>query len=918
MKNQRDRVGRHLTFEPSDGVRVELQLGDIRLSCTLTQISKEELQLTPPPEPPADWYEGLELLDLTVRLDEGDFGAHIGRIGRARVNKVEVVDAGLSLQLLPEGDVARSQTWCILDELATGEIRLLQGNTIIPSEFPRVPARGIYTEEARLERLDFARNISGAALEHAGHTRLQAEKLTGNIENLIGAVEVPVGIAGPLLFRGQRARGPLYAPLATSEGALVASATRGARALTAAGGVTTRVIQQRMMRVPLFVLSDMEGALLFTNWVRDHKHEISEQTKKVSRHANLVEVKPAMLGNMVHVSFLYETGDAAGQNMTTTCTWHACLWLMEQLRHIDAIQFDNFIIEANMSGDKKVNFGSFIAGRGSRVSAEAFLDRATLEQVLKVSPEQLIRSNQSFMAGSMQVGMVGYNINIANVIAAMFTATGQDIACVHESSIGQLHLAPADDGVYASILLPSLIVGTVGGGTGLPQQQDYLELLGCAGPGKVARLAEIIAGFCLALDLSTLSAIASGQFARAHEKLGRNRPVQWFKADELNAEFFQGTLDQQDPGSGRGVVGAEADPHVPIGSSIITQLTARKVQKLVGLFPYRLDVERDGKAGTLDVLVKSKPLDGEVIIMINGMASGCGARVADAHNRHRETLGFAGCHIRELAIYRESDSRFTDIAPKVYGIHEDEDREAYILVLEQLRNMLLMDSADDVSGWGRAEIEAALVGIGRFHAIWYGREEELLAQPWIVAPPTLAGMIEKAELWEALGVHAMNEFPQWFGPSDLSLHRELVRNIPRWWKPIESMPRTLIHNDFNPRNVALRPTAEGPQLCAYDWELATLHLPQRDVAEFLSFVLSPDATEAEVDHYVGVHRRALEEAAGVTISEEDSRFAYRRGLQDFAITRLAMYMMAHTFRHYGFMERLAKTTRSLIRIEMGL
>ena len=132
------------------------------------------------------------------------------------------------------------------------------------------------------------------------------------------------------------------------------------------------------------------------------------------------------------------------------------------------------------------------------------------------------------------------------------------------------------------------------------------------------------------------------------------------------------------------------------------------------------------------------------------------------------------------------------------------------------------------------------------------------------------------------------------------------------------MPRTLIHNDFNPRNVALRPTAEGPQLCAYDWELATLHLPQRDFAEFLSFVLSPNATEAEVDHYVGVHRRALEEAAGVTISEEDSRFAYRRGLQDFAITRLAMYMMAHTFRHYGFMERLAKTTRSLIRIEMDL
>ncbi len=165
----------------------------------------------------------------------------------------------------------------------------------------------------------------------------------------------------------------------------------------------------------------------------------------------------------------------------------------------------------------------------------------------------------------------------------------------------------------------------------------------------------------------------------------------------------------------------------------------------------------------------------------------------------------------------------------------------------------------------------------------------------------------------------MEEFPEWFSKHDLKLHRQLVSNIPRWWKPIEEMPRTLIHNDFNPRNVALRPTRDGGvKLCAYDWELATLHLPQRDVAEFLAFVLPPDVGEDAVSHFVGVHRRALEAAAGVTISEEDSRFAYRRGLQDFAISRFALYVMAHTFRHYGFMERVARTVRHLIRLEMKL
>ena len=674
-----------------------------------------------------------------------------------------------------------------------------------------------------------------------------------------------------------------------------------------------------MMRVPLFVLSDMQGALLFTNWIRDHVGEIREQTKKVSRYANLVSVKPAMLGNMVHVSFLYETGDAAGQNMTTTCTWHACLWLMEQVRHVDAIQFDNFIIEANMSGDKKVNYASFIGGRGTRVSAEAFLNRETLEKVLKVSPEQLIRSNQGFMAGSVQVGMVGYNINIANIIAAIFTATGQDIACVHASSLGHLHIAPADAGIYASMLLPSLIVGTVGGGTGLPQQTEYLEMIDCSGPGKVSRRAEIVAGYCLALDLSTLSAIASGQFARAHEKLGRNRPVQWFKKEELAPAFFEAALQDHSGDKTLTVASAEPDPHVPIGSSIITQLTARKVQKLVGLFPYHLEVERAGSTEPLDVLVKSKPVDGEVIVMVNGMAAGCGARLAAAHNRHKDELGFRGCHLRELAIYRQTDPRFTEHVPRVWGIHEDPEREAYILVLEQLRNMIHMDTADDVSGWQKHDIEAALKGIAQCHAVWYGREDELLQQPWLMDPPSLEGMVAKSELWEALGVHALEEFPEWFSKHDLKLHRQLVSNIPRWWKPIEEMPRTLIHNDFNPRNIALRPTRDGGvKLCAYDWELATMHLPQRDVAEFLAFVLPPDVGEDEVSHFVGVHRRALEAAAGVTISEEDSRFAYRRGLQDFAITRFAVYVMAHTFRHYGFMERVARTVRHLIRLEMGL
>ena len=161
--------------------------------------------------------------------------------------------------------------------------------------------------------------------------------------------------------------------------------------------------------------------------------------------------------------------------------------------------------------------------------------------------------------------------------------------------------------------LPALIVGTVGGGTNLPTQRECLEMIDCAGVRKSGRLAEIICGFCLALDLSTASAITSGQFASAHERLGRNRPVEWFTEKELTPEFFTPGIQNH-----RQDVSVNVDSVTSIdmemGSSIITELTAQRVKKLVGLFPYRLNLNNNE---TTDVLVKLKPSDDEVIMMVN-------------------------------------------------------------------------------------------------------------------------------------------------------------------------------------------------------------------------------------------------------------------------------------------------------------
>jgi NADP-dependent 3-hydroxy-3-methylglutaryl-CoA reductase len=791
--------------------------------------------------------------------------------------------------------------------------RRLPSSSPVPA-LPAIPARGQYSEAARLERLAWARAHTGADLAALEQTRVQPETLTCNIENMIGAVEVPVGIAGPLAFRGTDAQGIYYAPLATSEGALVASCSRGARAISASGGVVTRVVSQRMMRAPLFVMSSIDGAFRLAEWVQAHTDELRAQVREVSRHARLVAVEPRLLGRMVHISFIYETGDAAGQNMTTATTWHACQWMVRELGALPGVELERFLIEANVSGDKKVTLQSFLAGRGTRVVAECLLDPEVMRTTLKVEPEQLVRAYQGILAGSISTGMVGFSINAANLIAAVFTATGQDIACVHESSVAQLHVEAAADGIRASIVLPSLVIGTVGGGTHLPAQRALLELIDCAGAGKVRRFAEIIAGFCLALDLSTMSAVANGEFAAAHERLGRNRPVESFGYADLDAEFFA-------PGLRRALGAAElqvtaVEPiELDTGSSIISEITARKVDKLVGHVARRVTFSTAAGTASRDVVVKLKPLDDEVILMVNGLAAMCGPAVAAAHAQFRRDTGMAHCHLREIGIYEQTDPRFTRHAPAVYGTLVDHSREAYVVIMEKLQGMVLQDSADDVRGWTRANIEVALRGIAEVHAIWYGREAELRAQQWLGEPPSAASMVRMQPLWEALAAHAHEEFPGLVHDARLEQLMTFTRTLDRWWPALEAMPRTLAHNDFNPRNIALRDDGAERRLCAYDWELATLQLPQHDLAELLCFVLPSGVARRHVDHLIEVHRRALERAVGGAIDPARWREGYRLALRDLAINRFGLYLMAHTFRHYGFMERTVHSLWWLLSLE---
>ena len=184
------------------------------------------------------------------------------------------------------------------------------------------------------------------------------------------------------------------------------------------------------------------------------------------------------------------------------------------------------------------------------------------------------------------------------------------------------------------------------------------------------------------------------------------------------------------------IVDAISQKYQSKGSSIITELTSHKTNKLIGHFPFVLKTI-DGQK--LEVMAKIKPLDEEVIIMLNSMAAMCDTRLSQSFNHFRHHIGFKGCHIKELAVMAQQDPRFTQYAPKVYGIIEDAEREAYVIVEEHLQDVELLDSADDTHEWGRSHIEAAIKGIAAVHSIWYGKEEELKQQTWMVDYPTAQG-----------------------------------------------------------------------------------------------------------------------------------------------------------------------------------
>ncbi|MED6208438.1 3-hydroxy-3-methylglutaryl-coenzyme A (HMG-CoA) reductase isozyme [Stylosanthes scabra] len=375
-------------------------------------------------------------------------------------------------------------------------------------------------------RREAVQRLTGRSLEGLPVGGFDYESILGQCcEMPIGFVQIPVGVAGPLLLDGRE----YTVPMATTEGCLVASTNRGCKAIYASGGATSVLMKDGMTRAPVVRFATAKRAAQLKFYLEDPLNfdSLAVVFNKSSRFARLQNIQPAIAGKNLYIRFRCSTGDAMGMNMVSKGVQNVLDFLQSDFPDMEVIG-----ISGNFCSDKKAAAVNWIEGRGKSVVCEAIIKEDVIEKVLKTSVEALVELNTlKNLTGSAIAGALGgFNAHASNIVSAIYIATGQDPAQNVESSHCITMMEPVNNGkdLHISVTMPSIEVGTVGGGTQLASQSACLNLLGVKGaseetPGANARLlAAIVAGSVLAGELSLMSAIAAGQLVKSHMKFNRS------------------------------------------------------------------------------------------------------------------------------------------------------------------------------------------------------------------------------------------------------------------------------------------------------------------------------------------------------------------------------------------------------------
>ncbi|WP_298418331.1 phosphotransferase [uncultured Kordia sp.] len=761
-------------------------------------------------------------------------------------------------------------------------------------EIPIIPGRGLVTNTATHMRLDFLKtnNIKTDLISEA---QLDVQDIRNNIESYIGSVEIPLGIVGPLLFNDSDKQELTYCVAGTLEGALVASMNRGAKVISKSNGFSAEVKWQKMTRSPMFIFETENEASIFKKYIQESFLSIKKEAEAHSNHGKLVEIESIQQNEVVHLKFTYHTGDASGQNMTTTCTWYAMLHIVEAFKDATNIVPVDFVIEGNGASDKKVSQYNIDTGRGIHVVAECTIPEEIITKVLRTNSDKLMNCFHPSIKLAEKDGMVGYNINVANAIAAIFAATGQDLASIHESSIGMLHLEQKNEGLYIQLTLPNLVIGSVGGGTSLPKQSEALEIMNCYGSGKVNRFAKLIAGFALGLEISTYAAIVSGEFAKAHEKLGRNKPVKWLLKSEITPDFVESSLNGffQD----KEIQCIEPKKSDLLENGILTNIASKVNNKIIGFMPFQVAYkQQSGIFGTKNILIKSKPLDDEVVKGLHTIAASINPELSDLLRKSKRNLEYHKCHLKEIELYEYLNKIGFENIPKFYGKRINAKREIFMLIQEFLdtSEMKILNSENHPECWKPEHILSVIKAITKFHQQTTSTDCKHVQEfkPW-----------KSTNLYKKLMQILITECADAKHQLVLCALHDEIDNLEVIAATIQ-FEKTIIHNDFNPRNIAVR--NDGTPV-VYDWELVVIDLPHRDIIEFLSFALLPNFKKDELYFYLKTHYQLYD-----AVNWDEWLKAYTYSLKIYIITRLSFYEVSGILVAYDFSKRVLDTALSML------
>jgi hydroxymethylglutaryl-CoA reductase (NADPH) len=557
-----------------------------------------------------------------------------------------------------------------------------------------------------------------------------------------------------------------------------------------------------------------------------------------------------------------------------------------------------FIIEGNGASDKKVSQSNITEGRGVRVTAHCDIPRQVIHEVLRTTPETILKFFGPSVEYAKKSGMVGFNVNVANAIAGIFVATGQDLACIHESSTGFLNFEALGssiypDGIRITLLLPNLVIGTVGGGTHLAKQSEALEMMGCLGSGKVKRFAQLIAGFAMGLEISTYSAIMSGEFAKAHERLGRNKPVSWLLKSEITPEFLNPLVPNLL--NNEHIVSLSWRDQHQLENGIITNITRKISNKLIGFIPLHIQLSNGSDER---ILIKSKALDSEVIKGLHLISASIDTALADLIKLHQKQLEYNQCHLKETVIYEYLQQAGFVAMPKYLGKYTHTQREIHLLIQEWIKteHIALSNSENHPENWTDDWIQVSLSSIQTAHKVL----ESL--------PQSRPDLFNEFKPWHSLNLYGklMNILIEECADID---HIEALQDINDSLLTLESdhaavrWPKSLIHNDFNPRNVLMR---NSGMPCIYDWELAMIDFPQRDIIEFLSFVLPEDFSAQSLMLYLKEHYQEIvqRKGPGHELGFEEYLKATEMAIKTYICCRVSFYEVSGIVAKYDFSPRI--------------